>query len=295
MNFRFGGFIITYNRPEILKITIEKIFSQSVPPQILWVIDNSEGNETAEMVERMNNIRVFYHRMGFNSGPAGAAGIGLEFCGNEGLDWIYWGDDNDPPFRQDCYERLLELGNGIPSCGVIGTVGHFFDRENGVLKRIETTVLEKSKSIEVDYVAGGMCMLVRGEVARNGIKPNPDLFFGFEELDFCLKAKNEGFKIVIDCSLNIEARRLSNRLVYKQPTYKRKRNLSREYYSLRNLLIIGNTLSLNYMKWIIYLRWFAKSIFGFRYGLNYGFENFKMIILAFYHYFINKNGKQIDL
>lgn len=294
MSLRFGGFIITYNRPEILKITIEKIFSQSIPPQVLWIIDNSEGSETSEMLVRMNDIRVFYHRMGFNSGPAGAAGKGLEICGNEGLDWIYWGDDNDPPFRHDCYERLLELGNGITSCGVIGTVGHYFDRESGVLKRIETKVLEKRKSIEVDYVAGGMCMLVRGDVARHGIKPNPDLFFGFEELDFCLKVKRRGYQIIVDCKLFLAAREKSNRLNFSQPSYIKKENLAREYYSLRNLLIISDSMTFNSMKRRLYLKWGVKAFYGFRFGLPYGLKNFRMIALAFYHFWRGIKGRTIS-
>jgi GT2 family glycosyltransferase len=295
MSLRFGGFIITYNRPEILKITIEKIFSQSIPPHVLWIIDNSEGSETAEMLVRMNDIRVFYHRMGFNSGPAGAAGKGLEICGNQGLDWIYWGDDNDPPFRIDCFERLLAIRDVNPFCGVLGAVGHFFDRKKGVIKRVQTRLLEKKEWIEVDSVAGGMCMLVSGELARSGISPDPDLFFGFEELDFCLKVKRKGFALVVNCELFYEARELSGRLNINDPVYQKKDNLVREYYSLRNLLYISNGLTLKAMNRRLHLKWFFKAFYGFRYGFGYGLKNFRMIVLAFFHYWTGIKGKTLEL
>lgn len=292
---RFGGFIITYNRPEILKDTISKIFAQTYPPEVLWIIDNSDSLVTDHLVASLQDSRIKYFRMGFNAGPAGAAAKGLEICCIEGLDWIYWGDDNDPPFRKDCFERLLSFRDVNPFVGVLGTMGQFFDRKKGVIKRIQTRILEKKETIEVDYVAGGKCMLISGSVARDGICPNPDLFFGFEELDFCLKVSRRGYCIIVDCNLFLEERRNHNRLEFERPKYQKKKNLRREYYSLRNLLYISDSLTLNSMKHNLILKWLAKSFYGFRYGLSYGFSNFKFITLAFYHYSKGIKGKTIDL
>ena len=292
---RFGGFIITYNRSEIILQTIHEIFAQSLPPELLWIIDNSDSLETDQAIASTFDSRLKYYRMGYNSGPAGAAVKGLELCGFEGLDWIYWGDDNDPPEEQDCFERLLANRIENPYCGVIGSVGQFFDRNKGVIKRVQTRLLEKKKSISLDYVAGGKNMIISGEVARKGIAPDPNLFFGFEELDFCLKVKRQGYEIVVDCGLFLEARKRSNRLDFERPLYKRKSNLSREYYSLRNLLMISDSLTLNKMKAQLYLKWISKSFYGFRYGISYGVKNFQMIWLAFFHYWKGISGKTIDL
>lgn len=292
---RFGGFIITYNRPEILKDTLSKIFKQTHPPEVLWIIDNSEDLKTDLAVATLLDPRLKYFRMGFNSGPAGAAKKGLELCGKENLDWIYWGDDNDPPFEPDCFERLLSKSDFNPFCGIIGSVGQFFDRQKGIVKRVQTRLLEKKDVIGVDYVAGGKSMIIKGEIARKGIFPNPNLFFGFEELDFCLKVKRQGFEILVDCGLFLESRERSNRLDYERPIYAKKNNLNREYYSLRNLLMISDTLTLNKMKRRLYSKWILKAFYGFRYGPQYGLKNFKVIWLAFFHYWGGKVGKTLDL
>ncbi|MBA4301924.1 MAG: glycosyl transferase [Cyclobacterium sp.] len=291
----FGGFLITYQRPEILVSTIHAIFAQTLPPQKLWIIDNSEDRETEQIIFGQNDSRLTYVRMGKNAGPAGAAAKGLEICGKAGLDWIYWGDDNDPPYSRDSFERLLKIRNENAFCGVLGAVGHFFDRKKGVIKRVQTKLLKKKEWIEVDYVAGGMCMLVSGDVARAGIAPDRKLFFGFEELDFCLKAKRRGFSILVDCGLFLEARELHSRTEYERPNYQKKKNLVREYYSLRNLLMISDSLTLNAMKKRLILKWMGKSIYGFRYGPAYGFRNFRMISLAFWHYWRGKLGKTLEL
>lgn len=295
MEVKFGGFLVTYNRPKVLLKTINKIFAQTFPPEFLWIIDNSDNLETDQLIASQLDSRLRYYRMGYNSGPAGAAHKGLELCGLEGADWIFWGDDNDPPYFSDSFERLLAIRDVNPFCGVLGSVGHFFDRSKGIIKRVQTRLLEKKKWIEVDYVAGGMTMLVSGEVARNGIAPNPDLFFGFEELDFCLKVKRRGYSIVVDCSLFLDARTLHNRIEFERPNYQKKKNLVREYYSLRNLLMISDTLTLKAMKKRLIWKWIGKAVYGFRYGPMYGIKNFKMIILAFWHYSKNISGKTLEL
>lgn len=292
---KLGAFIITYHRPQILLDTIKAVFSQTHPPDFIWIIDNSENLETDYAIASLLDSRIRYYRMGYNAGPAGAAAKGLELCSKEDANWIYWGDDNDPPFRSDCFERLLAIRDVNPFCGVLGAVGHFFDRKKGVIKRIQTRLLEKKDWIEVDSIAGNMCMLISGEVAKAGIVPEPSLFFGFEELDFCLKLSRKGYSLIVDTSLFLQAREMWGRIEFERPTYKKKKNLSREYYSLRNLLYISDSLTLKSMKKNLIKKWFFKMFYGFRYGLRYGFSNMKMISLAFLHYSIGVKNKTIDI
>jgi GT2 family glycosyltransferase len=292
---RLGGFIITYNRPVILLETVKKLFDQSFPPELIWVIDNSENLETDHALATLGDSRIHYFRMGYNAGPAGGAAKGLQLCAEAGLEWIYWGDDNDPPFRSDCFERLLAIRNENDFVGILGVVGHFFDRKQGVIKRIQSRLLERKSTLEVDTIAGGMCMLVNRKVVDEGILPNPDLFFGFEELDFCLKASRRGFDLLVDCKLFLEARAQFNKTDFERPLYQKKNNLVREYYSLRNLLFISDSLTLRSMRNSLILKWIPKAFFGFRYGPVYGIKNFRMIILAFWHYWKGKKGKTIEL
>lgn len=292
---RLGGFIITYHRPEILLSTIKQVFEQTVSPEFLWIIDNSENLETDHVVAGLLDPRIQYHRMGYNAGPAGAAKIGLELCANEGVEWIYWGDDNDPPQHIDTFEKLLSIKDDNPYCGIIGAVGHFFDHKKGKIKRIQSRLLERKTSVEVEVIAGGMSMLVHREVVKAGVFPDPELFFGFEELDFCLKANRRGFTMMVHCGLFLALRAKHNRTDFERPLYKKKINPVREYYSLRNLMYISDTLTLDAMKKRLIWKWIGKSVYGFRYGPVYGFRNFRLIWLAFIHYYRDIKGKTINL
>lgn len=287
--------MITYNRPQVLLETLEKLFSQTAPPELIWVIDNSENLETDHAVASLLNPNIKYFRMGYNAGPAGAAAKGLQLCTQEGLDWILWADDNDPPFFQDTFEILLNIRNENPFCGIIGSVGHFFDRKKGVIKRVQSRLLEKKEHIEVDCIAGNMSMIVNSQVVKQGIMPNPDLFFGFEELDFCLRASRRGFTLLVPAKLFLRLRNHHNRVDFDRPIYSKKRNHTREYYSLRNLLMISDSMTLKTMRNRLIVKWMGKVVYGFRYGPLYGAENAKMIFLAFYHYMKGKKGKTLPL
>jgi glycosyltransferase involved in cell wall biosynthesis len=74
----YSIFIITRNRSNILKSTIEEIFKQTFPPDSLLIIDNSDDEDTQLMYEQTNDSRLQYHKVGYNSGPAGAAAIGIK-------------------------------------------------------------------------------------------------------------------------------------------------------------------------------------------------------------------------
>ena len=67
----FAAFVITYRRFDVLKVTIEAIFSQSVAPSKVLIIDN--GNEPLLGMGLEKEFRnVEYFNSGSNLGPAGA-------------------------------------------------------------------------------------------------------------------------------------------------------------------------------------------------------------------------------
>ncbi len=283
---------MTYERPKILQDTIQCLLTQTFIPEKILIVDNSESFETKELIEAIDSESIVYHRVGYNAGPAGAARIGLTILTEEGYQWIYWGDDDDPPNFPNSFEKLFEI---IDSCklpvGIIGEVGQFFNTTKGELFRVTDDELLKNEYLIVNSVAGNQSMIVNAELARKGVLPDDSLFFGFEELDFCLRVQKAGFYVIIHCKLMYEARKLYNRLSLLKPVYVKKLNLKREYYSTRNnlTLLIKNRyfIALSYQL----IKNVLKGLYGFRFGPAYGFTNFKYIYFGIIHAFIGKLGK----
>jgi|3_EtaG_2_1085321.scaffolds.fasta_scaffold72668_2 GT2 family glycosyltransferase len=293
----FAAFIMTFERPDILLSTISKIKDQSSPPDKILIVDNSFSDGTEVAINKLNDVSVQYYKMGYNAGPAGAAKTGLQILTEEDYDWIFWGDDDDPPTDRDAFKRLFSMADRIPDTkiGAIGTVGGFFNRYTARVSVVKNEQVTKEFT-KVDQIPGGHNFIVNSQVVKEGVLPTAKLFFGFEELDFCLKMKNKGFNLYIDGE-----RILNNRIKagYSNPSYKwkskgfgKKGALERNYYSIRNMNHIlysnKNIIALLYS----FSKNMLKAIFGFTYGLNYGRKNLSIIFIAYKDTILNRYGKR---
>lgn len=91
--------------------------------------------------------------------------------------------------------------------------------------------------IDVDSVAGGCLPLINVKAAEQAGYPDARLFFGLEELDFCLRVRRAGYRIVADGGLMRARREARGRLGWKRPVLPRAAAWAapwRQYYSTRN-------------------------------------------------------------
>ena len=290
---KFSLFIMTYCRPEILKITINKLVEQTCPPSKILIIDNDPQKSALPIANELSHINIEYYSIGWNSGPAGAAKIGLEILSKQGYEWIGWIDDDDPPLFKDTFEILLQRASEIKNCGCAGAVGQRFDISKAMMIRVPDEELEKEGIIYVDNIAGNMCKIINSSVVReNYILPDEKLFFGFEELDFDIRIKNIGYTLIADAGLYKRNRLYHNRMGFKIIRGQKKANdrLWREYYSTRNILFILARNKYYSAVFFTFLKSVVKIFYGFKFGLQYGLKNSKFITNAIIHFIINKKG-----
>lgn len=289
---RFAAFIMTYERSEILRDTIDKIFSQTLPPEKILIVDNSATSTTKELIASLDNPALEYHRVGYNAGPAGAAYIGLSRLKEQGYDWIYWGDDDDPPRFPDCFAVLLQHTN--PKIGAIGAVGSLFDWNSGNRKRYRDNELKGL--LPVDTIGGNMCMIVNAKALNEKTLPNPDLFFGIEEFEFHQKLIRNGYEVCVLGELLYRYRESSNKLgvekkasIVQQTSFS---SLHREYYSYRNgIYLMAHEYKKYKLAGLYILRALLKIPFGYIKGLAFGTKNSKMLLSAISHGLTKKMGK----
>lgn len=293
---RFAGFIITYNRPNILAKTIEIVLNQSLAPEKILIVDNSDNEETRKKIQELNDQRISYYSVGYNAGPAGAAKIGFEILIEEGFKWIYWGDDDDPPLFENEFEHLLEMAAKIEGIGAIGSVGSKFDVRTGLKIRFKDE--ECIGPLESDSIGGGHNMIVNAKAVKaTKVYPDPRLFFGFEELIFLRSLKLKGYKIITSGESLLKHREFHNRTNIKNtqkliPT-KKFTDLKRDYYSYRNLIYsFYYTWNLKSLAFKHTFRALIKIPFSYIKGLKYGFATTKFMITAILHAFTKKMGKQ---
>lgn len=291
----FAAFIMTYERATILENSIKQILDQSRPPEKILIVDNSISLDTEQLIAQLNDVRLEYCRVGYNSGPAGAAKIGLQRLTDEGYQWIYWGDDDDPPTFHDSLEILMSNVHdaSFERVGVIGAVGQYFSKLTGNMVRVPNDALLQSGFLDADSVAGGQNLIVNAAVVKKGILPTQELFFGFEELDFCLQVKKAGFDIKVSTDLFARARKKYARVNYYKPLYVEKdiKHLSRQYYSTRNMLVILKSNGLHVAFAYNLIKDLVKSVIGFWYGWSYGRKNLSLLLKAIWDGLLNNLGQ----
>jgi GT2 family glycosyltransferase len=292
----FAAFIMTFERVHLINDTIDKLLAQSIAPEKILIVDNSISHKTQDFFSNYKNPKVEYFRVGKNLGPAGAAKIGLERLTKEGYKWIYWGDDDDPPFFKDTFEVLLNMADSIGDCGCVGSVGQFFNKKNGLIERVSDDELQSTGALKVDTIAGNMSKIINANVVlKNNVFPDETLFFGMEELDYDLRIKKAGYNLYVDRSLYLRYRVQSNHLGknVKRGLKKDSSRMQRDYYSTRNGLFIFKKNGLMLALIINIFRIFYKMITSFKYGSNYGKRYSKYLWRALRHFLKGKKGRVV--
>ena len=296
LNYTFAAFVITKDRPDTLLSTIQKLLNQSLPPHFVLVIDNGSHFLTYEKIKLLNDERVSYHSVGYNSGPAGGAYWGMKLLFERGYDWVLWVDDDDPPKFDNLFEKMFKMisENDTDTLGMVGAVGERFDIYKSKIIRIEDKQLKGY--LDVDTISGNMFPLISKRVFYSGFLPTADLFFGFEDLDFSLSLKRASFRIIISGDIHFMHRELAGRLNFIKMTYtKRPMDLLwRDYYSVRSLVYILLYREKSLIGLLtLTVRNILKSFFVFKFGFNYGRIANYMILKGLFDGFFGRMGMRI--
>lgn len=295
----FAAFVITYRRAAVLRATLEAIVHQSLPPSRILVIDNGRTAETADVVGDFAEFGAEYHDPGDNLGPAGAAAYALQALGAEGWELVYWGDDDDPPRTPTTLERLVSLltSSSIPGLAGVGAFGARWDWRHGRYVRLADE--ELGGCVEVDVIGGNAQLILSSRVVREAGLPNPDLFFGLEEIEYCLRLRRSGYRLAVDGDLMRDYRHETGRLGL--PTAPRRlviprRNAAawRQYYSTRNYI---------YLMRVEYgapglarreaVRAVCRAVASWARGFTFGRRYFTLQLLGVVHGFSGKLGRTV--
>jgi GT2 family glycosyltransferase len=115
MSERVGALVVTYNRRDLLRESLQAVLGQTRAPDHVMVVDNASTDGTPEMVER-EFPQVEVVRLASNEGAAGGFHEALARGVEGGFEWLWTLDDDTIP-NADALERLLrapERLDGMP-------------------------------------------------------------------------------------------------------------------------------------------------------------------------------------
>lgn len=296
------GVLVTFRRSGTLPGTLLALAHQTRTLDQLFVVDNEplEANLRAVEEYRQAGLRVSYLPMDENMGPAGgyAAGIAAAFELSEGRrSWIVLVDDDNPPRSDSILEEMERFANDTihrdQNTGAVGCGGSKFNLRTGRAKRLPDT--ELTGPIRVDAIGNGVWPFYVPQALEAAGGFDPELFFGFEELDLGLRLEKAGYHLYCNGLLRFEARRRRGRLgIDVRPRWRSGRPAWRRYYSIRNLIwILRRNGSVLAAAWLTLTAGIGKPLLGLVVGASNGREA-RLAFKACRHGWTGRLGRRVE-
>ncbi|MGE0931427.1 glycosyltransferase [Peijinzhouia sedimentorum] len=180
--------VVTWNRIEILKDTIERLQGQTVPITTLVIVDNGSNDGTIEYIKRLKEIHSNIHSVlipdnpGFGAGLAEGMKYGLAQIDHD----FFWLMDDDSKPENDTLEKLI---NTIEehNFDMLGLKGY-----NMVWG--QPKIVKDDNVREVDYVLVDGAV-IRGEVVKEVGVIGSHFFMMCEDYDYSKRLNKAGKRI----------------------------------------------------------------------------------------------------
>lgn len=227
------------------------------------VIDNDSTDNSAEEIQKWlsstkNLLSAELIELRENKGFSGGNNVGIKFALESGDDYIVL-LNNDTLVKPDLLEELIKTAKSDNKIGIVGPKIYFapgFEFHKERYKESDKGKVFWYAGGEIDWknmyaehrgvdevdrgqydrrqetnFASGCCMLIKREVIKKIGFLDEQLYLYLEDVDFCLRARQAGYKIVYEPKAVIWHKNASSS---GKPGSK-----LHQYYQTRNRLIIG--------------------------------------------------------
>jgi len=179
------------------------------------VVDNSSDDGSPEAIEeRFPNVELI--RAGVNLGFAAGCNVGIRRALDRGADWIVL-VNNDATAAPDLVDALADAAGRNPDAGalagkvyvseprdVLWYAGGSFEARVGYSGRVRGTGKRDDGSYDeerdVDWGTGALLAVSREAIDRVGLL-DEELFAYLEDVDWCLRIRDTGLRVVFAPSL----------------------------------------------------------------------------------------------
>ena len=205
---RMTAVVLNFRTTDDTAIAVASLQASDRPPDEIIVVDNDTDSGCRDALARWGDA-VSYRQTGANLGFSGGMNVGIRQALDRGADCVLL-VNSDVIVPPDCLDRLeialaTEASNGIvgplvlsrSSPDVVASGGISYNVRTGRMRErgVGTSVSDRMglPDVDVDAVSGCLMLIKREVFDRVGLL-DERYFFGFEEIDFCLRARAAGFR-----------------------------------------------------------------------------------------------------
>ena len=198
--------VVTYNRCTLLQKAISALKNQTVPLDVILVINNGSTDDTAEWLSKQEGVMVVTQD---NLGGSGGFWRGIKEAYALGADYIWCMDDDVHPYS-DCLEQQLRV---MPQAGGIVAPQRLLDGKSVVtggeclhfnftnpfrsMKYNATLddIIRCKDYMEVESIAFEGPLISRNVVEKIGL-PVKELFIFWDDTEYSYRAFRNGFDVL---------------------------------------------------------------------------------------------------
>lgn len=197
----YSAIVVTYMRPESLASVLDSLRLQVALPSLTVVVDNDPERSAESVTERIADTWIgdlVYVAAQENLGPAGGWALAASVAQNRPDDrgeWILVIDDDDPIGGSSVLSDLIDVATSAPD--TLGAIGLRGARLSRLRARLQRVVPVGSQPEPADYLASGGVPIYRWDAIDDVGFFEPELFFGFEDLDLGLRMQAAGWELLV--------------------------------------------------------------------------------------------------
>lgn len=176
------------------------------------IVDNASSDNSINELNHYVFKNIILLKSDKNLGFSGGNNIGIKYALDNGADYIML-LNNDTEVEPNFLENMIEVAESDKSIGIVGCKIKYYDNKNLLwyaggqvnwfkfigehfgMREEDNGQYDKFK--EISFMTG-CCMLIKREVIEKvGMLPD-EYFMYFEDVDFCVKVQEAGYKIVYE-------------------------------------------------------------------------------------------------
>jgi len=287
--------ILNWNGKKFLEKFLPGVIEHSSPVADIIIADNDSSDDSIEYLEK-NHPQVRIIRLNKNNGFAGGYNLALKEIKAD----YYILLNSDIEVTENWISPVIKMMEKDPSVAACqpkirsynepdrfeyaGAAGGFIDKygypfcQGRLFQSLEKDEGQYDEAREV-FWATGACMFVRSDVFHKIGGFDDDFFAHMEEIDFCWRAKNQGYKVMYipDSTIfHIGGGTLP------------KKNSRKTYLNIRNnITMLYKNLEEDRLIRVIAARQVLDYIAAFKFLIDGGFRDMTAVIKAHFYFWSN--------
>lgn len=209
--------ILNYNGKNTLSKCLSSVFGSNYQNFEVVVVDNDSRDGSFEKA-RAQFSRAHFIKNSSNIGFAKGNNIGIRFALEKFADFVFI-LNNDAAIKKNTLSKLIETSFQDHSAGIISPIiysGKNRDiwfaggKVNWLKMRTQHLYIQKQAAAYSSEYITGCAMFVKKEVFKKIGLFDERFFLYYEDADFSLRAKNAGFKLLVDPTISVFHQEQSN-------------------------------------------------------------------------------------